>query len=325
MNMESKERKYTKEQLIELQNKPLSEKISISLTRILETVQIYGNKIYVSFSGGIDSTVGLHLVRRLFPDALAVYIDTGLEYPEIKQFVKATDNVKIIRPEMSFKQVIEKYGYPIISKEVSQRVKEARSKPDGKVAERFNPDCEHYKKYGKQYDISKWAFLLDAPFKVSNQCCNVMKKKPAKKFEKETGYVPFVFTMASESRLRKTDWLRHGCNAFDCDRPVSHPMSFWTKQDVLEYIVTYNVPYCDIYGDILQDENGKYYTTGVDRTGCVFCLYGIQSDKEPNRLQRLAITHNDLYKYCLKPVEENGLGEGQVLDYLNQHGIKINY
>ena len=76
-------------------------------------------KIYNSFSGGKDSTVLLDLVRRVFPDCPAVFIDTGLEYPELRDFVKTIDNVVWLKPEMNFKKVIETYGYPIISKEIS--------------------------------------------------------------------------------------------------------------------------------------------------------------------------------------------------------------
>jgi 3'-phosphoadenosine 5'-phosphosulfate sulfotransferase (PAPS reductase)/FAD synthetase len=73
--------------------------------------------VYISFSGGKDSTVLLDLVREDYPNILAVYNDTGLEFPSIKKFVKEFDNVKIIRPEMNFKEIINKYGYPILGKE----------------------------------------------------------------------------------------------------------------------------------------------------------------------------------------------------------------
>lgn len=79
-----------------------------------------------SFSGGKDSTVLLHIARELYPNIKAVFCDTGLEYPEIRQFVKTFDNVDWLRPKMGFKQVCEKYGFPLISKEVSECVYGAR-------------------------------------------------------------------------------------------------------------------------------------------------------------------------------------------------------
>ena len=67
----------------------------------------------------------LDIVRRLYPDVPAVFSDTGLEYPEIKEFVKTFPNVTIVRPKHSFKEILTKYGYPIISKEVANTVDNA--------------------------------------------------------------------------------------------------------------------------------------------------------------------------------------------------------
>lgn len=278
------------------------------------------NQIYVSFSGGKDSIVLLHLVRRLYPDTPAVFVDTGLEYPELREFVKSVENVTWVRPEMNFKKVIQTYGYPIVSKEVSLKIAETRSKPDGYASQSFNSNSPKILKYGKRYDLSKWKFLLEAPFLISNKCCNVMKKKPAKKYEKETGNHPIIGTMACESQARKTAWKVHGCNAFDTKRPASQPLSFWTEQDILEYIKKYNLTYAPVYGEIVQDDKGKWQTTKCSRTGCVFCMYGCHLEKEPNRFQSLKITHPKLWQYCMKPMSEGGLGLKEVLEFI---GVKI--
>lgn len=273
----------------------------------------------MSFSGGKDSTVLLDLARRVMPEIPAVFIDTGLEYPEIRDFVKTIDNVELLKPEMNFRKVIEIYGYPLISKEVSQKIYEARQKPDGAVAARFDPNSPHNLKYGKRFSMEKWTWLKDSYIPISDRCCKVMKKKPAHKYEKETRNKPIVATMACESALRKTKWLQQGCNAFNVKRPISTPMAFWTEQDVLEYIVRYEIPYCRVYGDILQDEFGKWYTTGCDRTGCMFCAFGCHLEKEPNRFQRLKQTHPQVWEYCMKPWECGGLGMKKVLEFI---GVK---
>lgn len=116
----------TMEELKELQSQTLERKIQITQTRIMEWYIRYKGQVYVSFSGGKDSTVLLDLARRCFPDIEAVFVDTGLEYPEIREFVKTHENVTILRPKMGFKDVIEKYGYPVISKEVANCVEGAR-------------------------------------------------------------------------------------------------------------------------------------------------------------------------------------------------------
>ena len=117
----------TKDDLKQLQSMPLDAKIFMTQTRIREWVREFGeNGVYVSFSGGKDSTVLLDIVRKMFPDIEAVFVDTGLEYPEIRQFVKTFDNVTILRPYMRFDEVIKKYGYPMLSKEISECVEQGR-------------------------------------------------------------------------------------------------------------------------------------------------------------------------------------------------------
>lgn len=112
--------------LLELQALPLERKIQISQARIIEWYKHYDGKVVVSFSGGKDSTVLLHMVRQLYPGVKAVFSNTGLEYASIQRHVKTFDNVDIIVPPMRFDQVISMYGYPLISKEVAEAIYYAR-------------------------------------------------------------------------------------------------------------------------------------------------------------------------------------------------------
>lgn len=119
--------KHTMTDLYQMQSLPLNQKIKMTERRISEWVDEYGEDgVYVSFSGGKDSTVLLDICRKLYPNIKAVFIDTGLEYPEIREFVKNFENVDWVKPKMNFRQVIEKYGYPFISKEVSNNVDGAK-------------------------------------------------------------------------------------------------------------------------------------------------------------------------------------------------------
>ena len=131
-----------------------------------------------------------------------------------------------------------------------------------------------------------------------------MKKKPIAKYAKETGRVPIVGTMACESSLRTSNWLRYSCNAYDNKKATSAPLSFWTNADIWEYIRTYDIPYC------------KIYDMGYVRTGCIFCMFGVHLDSEPNRFQRLQRTHPQLWRYCMKPWDKGGLGMREVLEYM---------
>lgn len=318
-NNSEKVNKFTNEQLKEMQNWDLDRKIAVSKTRIIEFYnKFYENNlsgVYVSFSGGKDSTVLLHLVRSIYPDTPAVFVDTGLEYPELREFVKTIPNVTWLKPKMNFRQVIETYGYPVISKEQAQYISEYRTTKSEKLKDiRWNGN-----KWGMGKISKKWRFLVDAPFMVTHKCCNVMKKNPSKDFEKKTGLKPIIGTMTCESKNRESSWKRYGCNAFDSKRPSSRPLSFWTEQDILEYIQKYNLSYASVYGDIIKDKNNNYCTTGCERTGCVFCMFGVQRDTEPNRFQRLKQTHSKLWDYCMKPWSEGGLGMKKVLDFI---GVK---
>lgn len=119
--------KNTLHDLQMLQSLPLEVKVAKTKLRINEWIEKYGEDgVYISFSGGKDSTVLLHIARQMYPNLKAVFVNTGLEYPEIVQFVKTFDNVDWLRPKMNFKEVVEKYGFPFISKEVSECVDGAR-------------------------------------------------------------------------------------------------------------------------------------------------------------------------------------------------------
>ena len=309
------ENKYTSDDLKAMQAWSLERKIMVTQTRIIEWYQHYKGQVYVSFSGGKDSTVLLDLARRIYPDIEAVFVDTGLEYPELREFVKTIDNVTWLKPSMKFRKVIEKYGYPLISKEQSQFINEYRNTKSPKLRDiRINGN-----RWGRGKISNKWRSLVDAPFEVSHKCCHVMKKSPCKHYESRTGNHAIIATMACESQNRESAWKRHGCNAFESTRPISQPMSFWTEQDVLHYLKEFDIPYASVYGEIKQDENGKYYTTGCNRTGCIFCGFGCHLEKEPNRFQRLKVTHPKLWEYCMKPWEQGGLGMKEVLDKI---GVK---
>ena len=201
-----------------------------------------------------------------------------------------------------------------------------------------------------QYDLSRYKFLIDAPFDISDKCCKVMKKRPARSYERKTKKKIILATMADESRLRKQRWLKYGCNAWDDKKQQSsNPMSFWTEQDVLTYIHTYNLAIADAYGQVVVKNDGvdgqinihdylgdyrgcEYETTGCKRTGCIFCMFGITQDKD--RFIRLAEQEPKLCDYVMRGGEfnehgmwqpsKNGLGYWFIIEWLNVHGnLKI--
>ena len=389
------------QELYQWQALPLNIKVRMTAERIRNWVNEFGEDgVYLSFSSGKDSTVLGHIIREVcgYKNIPFVFVDVPTQYPELKEFAKTFDNLVILKPKISFAQVCEKYGFPMISKEVSNCVSDARKyvkyldsqKSKNTILtdrqtipyacymadllgidRRINKQNEQYKSLqmgvipsGSEYRLrrlngeltdskgnysqfnqEKYKFFLDAPFEISDLCCDIMKKKPAHDYEKKTGRKPIIATMASESVMRTQKWLQDGCNAFNVKRPHSNPMSFWTEQDVLLYIKENNLPICSVYGEVVTDyeamgqcENQMSFadfgifdkerpllkTTGCQRTGCVLCGSGCHLEKE-SRFLRLKETHPKFHNllYILK---NNGVTYAEAIDWVNEHGnMNIKY
>ena len=297
-----------KNELITLQSLPLEIKIGKSLRRIEEFIDYYGeNGVYISFSGGKDSTVLLDLVRKVNKNIEAVFVVNPVQ-PETFKFIKTIDNITILKPELTFEEVVKKYGYPFISKEQANYLHDIRYSTEYMRERRINGDEK-----GRFKLSNKYKHLINSPFPISHKCCEVMKKKPIKKYEKLTGKVPFIGTLAVESALRTQSYLKNGCNSFNSKRPNSTPLGFWTEQDILEYIYKYNLPINEAYGEVLF-EDGKYKTTKCSRTGCIACGFGVHLEKSPNRFERMKEEYPNQYNYYF-----NKLNYKEICDYI---GIK---
>lgn len=160
----------TLDELKLLQALPLELKIAKTKARIKEWVDFYGvDGVYISFSGGKDSTVLLHIARSMYPNIKAVFSDTGLELPSIRSFVKTHENVDWLKPKLTFGEVVKQYGYPLFGKEISHAIWYARkikltdndTTPPEKTVQRANrlkllgkltQNCEIL---NTQYDISE--------------------------------------------------------------------------------------------------------------------------------------------------------------------------
>ena len=353
------ENKHTIGDLYQMQSLPLHAKIRMTMARIEGWVNEFGEDgVYISFSGGKDSTVLMDIIRnRMNLDIPAVFVDVPTQFPELKQFATSWSNVEVLKPKVSFMEVCEKYGFPLISKEVSNTVYYAKQfynnplkfrnkkyrfeKPirllqlEGKV-----PHTEKgilTEEYSKRFDKKKYMFMVFAPFDVSDQCCRVMKKEPLKHYAKKTGRNPITAQMSDESILRRSQWIKYGCNGFEMKNPISNPMSFWTEQDILTYIHTYSIPICSVYGEVVEDYEKEglldgqvtfddfkcdriYKTTGCKRTGCMLCGFGCQNEKEEDsRFLLLRQTHPKMYN-LLDVVKNNGVTFREAIEWINEHG-----
>ena len=285
-------------QLLNRQAMPLEVKIQFTKDRISQFYRKLNGNVYVSRSGK-DSLVVAHIAQSLFPDIKQVFIDTGLEFPSIRECAKKDDAI-ILKPKIPFNTIIKKYGFPVISKENAEYIYQIRnSKSQNLINKRLYGDSKGRFKLPK-----KWRYLIDAPFKISHLCCNYLKKQPAISFEKKINMYPILGTMACESSMRKSAYLQTGCNSFNSKRPMSKPISFWKEKDIWEYI------------HINKLEYPKVYDMGYSRTGCMFCMFGVHLEPSDlfrkNRFQKLKETHPKEYNYCI-----NELKIGKVLEYIN--------
>ena len=250
---------------------PYEIKTKLAETRIREWYDNWNGQVYLSYSGGLDSTALLHMIRKTVgKEVPAVFSNTGLEW------------------------VVETYGFPITSKENAARIRKLRH---GNLCNRYRNYLLNGDERGKFGVLpKKWHYLLETKFDTSEKCCDIMKKNPFSKYGKETGRVPYVGTTQDEGFMRARLYAHTGCNVYDGKTIKSQPLGPWNRQDVLRYID----------GDIRKSSSGLYYTTGEQRTGCMFCAFGAHMEECPNRFQRMAKTHPKHWKICMN-LENNGV------------------
>lgn len=343
------ENKHSQYDLAQMQSLPLSAKVRMTQQRIRDWYEYWDGQVYVSRSGGKDSDVLGDIVRKMYSDIPHVFVNTGLEFDSVRKHGELIAD-EVIRPEMRFDDVIIKYGYPIISKEVALYIRQMQVPQTEKNEKTRNLRINGIRSDGEKVGVGKipdkYIFLIDAPFKISEKCCDIMKKKPAYSYAKKSKRSPIIGTMADESRNRKRMWIKNGCNSFDKKHQSSQPLSFWTEQDILHYIKQNKLEIASAYGNIVYtDDDGMEYdndvfnsgmkltTTGESRTGCVFCMFGITHDTE--RFVRLKEREPKKYDYVMRGgkfdenglwIPHNGLGYKFVIDWLNEHGnLNIKY
>lgn len=283
------ERKHTLKSLREMN---LESKIIQTKYLIKEAVREFGlENVYISYSGGKDSTVLSHIAKSIYPDILHIFANTTNEYPETLQHIKwekeknGTNIITVLPIDChgelwTFKKVVERYGYPMFSKRISNAIRTYQHA----LSERTKKNSQDYiNRNFKRYDKFK-----ELP--ISDKCCDKLKKDPIRRKAKELGLKCAILgILASESYQREKDWLEHGCNVFHERKDnQSRPLSFWTDDDILEYISKYNV------------KIPKLYEMGYSRNGCMYCGFGVHLEPlHCNRYQKLKQTHPAQYTYFI--------------------------
>lgn len=310
-----------KETLEEKQKWTLDQKVY----HFFETLDLFYHKlegrVYIAFSGGKDSTVMTYLCDKWcdmmkYEKIPLVFNNTTNEYSEILQFVKGYgDRVTWLRPKITFAQSLEKNGFPLVSKEQAQRISEAKNTKSDKLRDiRLNGVIRTSKSTGREYisgKISeKWKYLVYEDIEVTSKCCDILKKAPVAKYERDSGLSPIIGVMADESNLRKQQYTKNGtCNVFG-KRNMCKPLSIFTEDDIWILIDRYGIEICPIYYDSVIDGE---IVQGESRTGCAYCAFGVQfEDPDNTKFHRLHKREPNRYKSFM-----DKLGYRRALGFLN--------
>lgn len=277
---------------------PLELKIVKSQNVIEETIKEFGvDKTYISYSGGKDSTVLSHIVRQVYPNILHIFSNTTNEYPETIKHINwevehngmnliSTHPADKYGNPWNFKRVVNEYGYPMFTKRAANAIRTYRR---SKSAETQQHSIEYIERQFKKYAQYKEC-------NISDKCCDKLKKNPIKQLARKQGMECVILgTLAEESRQREVDWLNNGCNVFYKKKDNQcRPLSFWTENDIYDYIDRFNVNIPELY------------KMGYERNGCMFCGFGIEYEcnQGMNRFERLALTHPKMYKYLVSNFKE---------------------
>ena len=263
------------------------------IEKIKQIVNKYGeDNFYISFSGGKDSTILHYLVDMALPNNKIprVFSNTGIEYNAIVKFVKGLadqDNrFVIITPKKNIKQILEKVGYPFKSKEHFHILGIYQRSGKGITVKKYLKELE-----GNRTIICpkklQYQFTKDFNIKVSENCCNELKKKPFKKWQKENNKSITITGMRKEeggARLRITCITNKGTKF--------HPLAVVSEQWEDWFIEKYNIQLCELY----------YPPYNFKRTGCKGCPFALTLQEQLETMEKLLPNERKQCEFIWKPV-----------------------
>ena len=248
------------------------------------------NNAYISFSGGKDSTVLHYLIDEALPNNKIprVYLNTGIEYKSIVQFVERErekdKRITIVMSKQNIRTMLEEVGYPFKSKEHSQKV--SYYQKSGMTKTVINYLGQGTKTDFLCPEILRYNFTPEFKIKVSDKCCRKLKKEVADKWAEENKRpIKITGMRKAEGGLRTS---HNSCTVFDEGRLLKfHPLQPIAEDFIDWYIAERNIKLCELY----------YPPYNFRRTGCKGCPYSLDLQ---NQLYIMAVYFPDERKQCEK-------------------------
>lgn len=253
------------------------------------------NNAYLSFSGGKDSTILHHLLDIALPNNRIprVFIDTGIEYKYIKDFVVALaekdDRFQIIKPSVPIKPMLEKEGYPFKSKEHSVKVGQFQKGSVAKSILRYKDGGE----FGCPKTL-KYQFTDEFKLKVGDRCCANMKKKPVRKWEQQNGRYLSITGMRHDEGGQRANIK--GCILTDKNGKAKkfHPLLVVSDEWEDWFVKENHIQLCKLY----------YPPFNFKRTGCKGCPLSINLQDQLTTMAIYLPKEREQCELIWKPVYE---------------------
>jgi 3'-phosphoadenosine 5'-phosphosulfate sulfotransferase (PAPS reductase)/FAD synthetase len=301
---------------------PFLDKLRHALDRCREFYEHEEGRVFVSV-GGIDSaTLALFLWKHIDKDIPAVSI-SSIEAKSVQVMhrqLAERGNFIFLKPTKTKVQVIKEFGYPILSKDIADRIELIQNPTEdnatvrnaiitGQTGEQGGYRYSHHMKLSNRWQ--KLFVEQDAPFRVSGKCCYYMKEKPCDQYSKKEKRSVYMGLMASEGGRRALALQAHGCNYYGKTVTRSCPFAIFSRTDILLLAEMMETPIPTVYGEIKHYPDGSIETTRAKRTGCTMCGFGIHMEKRPHRFDRLREDNHKEWEFWMY---EQGWGE--VLNYI---------
>ena len=246
----------------------------------------------VSYSGGRDSTVLSHFITEQMNirDIPHVMSNTRMEYPEsikqVRNWFRRLEALGVechtVFPDRRPNELWKDIGVPLWSKGLAYKYRKfSRSKSDkipSNVPAYLHDDFRKAKAMG---------------LKITEKCCEELKKKPMKRWDKEHGVNGhFTGVRCAESRMRRLAWIQKGALYQSSEQGnmwFANPLAFWTLEDVEGYLREFNL-------EVLRPD------TPTGGSGCVTCMFGCQSRAQEgtnNNMQDLKERNPKMWRAAL--------------------------